>query len=91
MYSKDYQDVLGRQPVCAENRARQDVSWICKMPPVGTREILIRTLTEIQNRLEYLACSVIEDDDPEPTAELRSSARNIERVIDRLKPRVDAG
>jgi hypothetical protein len=61
------------------------------MLPAGTREILIRTLTEIQNRLEYLARSVIQDDDPESTAELRSSAGSIERVIDRLKSRVDVG
>jgi hypothetical protein len=91
MYSKDYHDVIGRQPVCPENRARLDVSWICKMLPAGTRDILIRTLSEIQNRLEYLARSVIQDDDPESIAELRASARNIERVIDRLKSKVDAG
>jgi hypothetical protein len=61
------------------------------MLPAGTREILIRTLTEIQSRLEYLACSVIEEDDPESTAELRASAKNIERVIDRLRSKIDAG
>jgi hypothetical protein len=61
------------------------------MLPAGTREILVRTLTEIQSRLEYLACSVIENDDPESTADLRASARNIERVIDRLKSKIDAG
>jgi hypothetical protein len=61
------------------------------MLPAGTREILVRTLTEIQSRLEYLACSVIENDDPESSADLRASARNIERVIDRLKSKIDAG
>jgi hypothetical protein len=60
------------------------------MLPTGTREILIRTLTEMQSRLEYLACSVIEDDDPESATELRSSAGSIERAIERLKSRVDA-
>jgi hypothetical protein len=61
------------------------------MLPTGTREILIRTLTEIQSRLEYLACSVIQDDDPESAAGLRSSAGSIEHVIDRLKSKIDAG
>jgi len=60
------------------------------MLPTGTREILIRTLTEIQSRLEYLAHSVIEPDDPEAAAELRSSAGSIERAIERLKAKVDA-
>jgi hypothetical protein len=66
------------------------VVWICKMLPAGTRQILIRTLSEIQSRLEYLADSVIETDDPESAAELRSSAGNIERAIERLKVKVDA-
>jgi len=60
------------------------------MLPAGTRQILIRTLSEIQSRLEYLADSVIETDDPESAAELRSSAGNIERAIERLKVKVDA-
>jgi hypothetical protein len=60
------------------------------MLPAGTREILIRTLTEIQSRLDYLSRSVIEDDDPESAAELRSSAGTIERVVERLKAKVDA-
>jgi len=61
------------------------------MLPTGTREILIWTLTEMQSRLEYLACSVIEGDDPESAAELRSSAGSIERVIERLRSMNDAG
>jgi hypothetical protein len=60
------------------------------MLPAGTREILIQTLIEIQDRLEYLARSVIEDDDPESTAELQSSADSVERVIERLRATVDA-
>ena len=61
------------------------------MLPTGTREILIPTLTEIQSRLEYLARSVIENDDPESTVELRSAAESIERVVERLRSRNDAG
>lgn len=61
------------------------------MLPSGTREILIRTLTEMQSRLEYLACSVIERDDPKSAVELRSSAGSIERVIERLRSMNDAG
>jgi hypothetical protein len=60
------------------------------MLPTGSREILLQTLVEIQDRLEYLASSMIEDDDPESTAELESSAERIERVIERLKATVDA-
>lgn len=60
------------------------------MLPTGTRQILIRTLTEMQSRLEYLARSVIQDDDPESATELRSSAGSIERVVVRLRSMNDA-
>jgi hypothetical protein len=61
------------------------------MLPEGTRQVLVRTLNEIQTRLEYLASSVIQDDDPESTAELRSAAESIGRVVERLRARNDAG
>jgi hypothetical protein len=85
MYSKDYHVVVRRHQLFAS----WDGVWIYNMLPAGTSQILIRTLTEIQNRLEYLAHSVIEDDDPESAAELRSSAGTIERVIERLNAKVD--
>jgi hypothetical protein len=87
MYSKDYSDVSGRQPVCPENRARLDVSWICKMLPAGTLDILIRTLTEIQSRLEYLASSAleIEVDWPVITADVGSLKLSIQGQIVRSK------
>jgi hypothetical protein len=92
MYSKDYHVVVRRQtPHVARRRGKLRRGVDMQMLPAGTRQILIRTLSEIQSRLEYLAHSVIETDDPESAAELRSSAGNIERVIERLKAKVDAG
>ena len=55
------------------------------MLPDGTRQVLIRTLAEIQGRLEYLSSAVIEDDDGPAAAELRSAAETIGEVVERLR------
>ena len=55
------------------------------MLPDGTRQVLIRTLAEIQGRLEYLCTAVIEDDDGLAAAELRSAAETIGAVVERLR------
>ena len=61
------------------------------MLPDGTSQVLMRTLAEIQGRLEYLSSAVIEDDDAVAAVELRSAAETIGAVVERLRSKNDGG
>jgi hypothetical protein len=51
------------------------------------REPLLRTLNEIHDRLGYFVTTILEHDDPDSAAFLRSAMGSIKHVVDRVSLR----